>query len=96
MHTTLLDFYPRPASRRETNVIIYNKEKLKAYCSNIFTVNSGVVLSIGQTCRKLGAKQSHFLVALMKTLKCFEENHQNKFLLNCAKLTPTDTGNWLS
>ena len=89
----VLDFYPSPASLRKTNVPIHNKEKLKAYCSNIFTVNSGVVLSIGQTCRKLGAKQSHFLVALMKTLKCFEENHQNKFLLNCAKLTPTDTGN---
>ena len=51
--------------------------------------NSGVILAIGQTCKKLGAKQTHFLVALMKTLTCFEENQQNKFLLNLAKLMKT-------
>ena len=53
--------------------------------------NSGVILAIGQTCKKLGAKQAHFLVALMKTLKCFEENHQNKFLLNLSKMAPTNS-----
>merc|ERR1719167_194140 len=42
--------------------------------------NSGVVLSIAQPCRRLNAKQAHFLVAIMKSLHCYEPSqHQSKF-----------------
>ena len=68
------------------------ENELDANLEEIFASNnSGVILAIGQTCKKLGAKQAHFLVALMKTLKCFEENHQNKFLLNLSKMAPTNS-----
>ena len=71
------------------------ENELDANLEEIFQSNNfGVILAIGQTCKKLGAKQSHFLVALMKALKCFEENHQNKFLLNLSKMTPSNTGDY--
>ena len=34
--------------------------------------NSGVVLSLAQALRRLSAKQAHFLVAIMKSLHCYE------------------------
>ena len=54
-----------------------------AFESNI---NSGVILAICQKCQKLNAKQAHFLVALMKTLQCSDnQDKQNKFLLYLSR-----------
>ena len=42
--------------------------------------NSGVVLAMAQTLRRLQVKQAHFLVALMKSLHCFDPpQNQLKF-----------------
>lgn len=42
--------------------------------------NPGVLLSIGQACRKLASKQAHFLAALNKAFNCLEKN-QDKFFI---------------
>ena len=89
--------------RREILVLLLNCPSKKTFEQIGYKFRKNIPIKLFRGCfiywsnlksaRKLCDKQSHFLVAFMKTLQCFEENHENKLLLNCAKLTPTDTEN---
>lgn len=51
--------------------------------------HTGVLLSLGQACKRLGAKQGSYMQNLMKALDCFEpQERQNKFILCLCKLQP--------
>ena len=65
-----------------------DKEQFESWYEDVFdknleeilaSGNSGVVVSVSLACRRLNAKQAHFLVALMKALHCYEPSqHQEK------------------
>ncbi|TRY73701.1 hypothetical protein TCAL_00913 [Tigriopus californicus] len=57
-------------------------EELDEQIEEIFASgNTGVILNIAKTCRKMSAKQAHFLVALMKALHCYEPVDQQTKLV---------------
>lgn len=58
-----------------------NKEKFESWYENEFDANLekifdsknyGVLLALTQACKRLGAKQAHFLTAVMRSLGCYE------------------------
>ena len=54
--------------------------------------NSGVVLALAQTLRRLQLKQAHFLVSLMKSLHCFDPpQNQLKFATLLAYLSTKES-----
>lgn len=58
------------------------EQELDEMIGQVFTsgCSPGVLLSIGQACRKLAAKQAHYLAALGKAFNCFEKNQEKFFL----------------
>ena len=54
--------------------------------------NSGVILSLARVVRRLSVKQAHFLVAVMKSLHCYEPpQHQLKFVTLLAYLSTRES-----
>lgn len=54
--------------------------------------NSGVVLSLARAICRLGVKQAHFLVSIMKSLHCYEPSqHQLKFVPLLAHLSTRES-----
>ncbi len=52
-------------------------EELDENVEDLLSAGSpGVVVSVARACRRLSAKQSHFLVALMRALHCYEPAEQ--------------------
>lgn len=68
------------------------EEELDANVEKILqSGNSGVILALAQGCRRLAAKQAHFLVSLMKSLGCHDcPEKQKKFLATLVALKPVD------
>jgi len=80
----LLDFAVHPVANYPLQKLLANcsdKDMFDGWYSSVFDSNleeilfagnSGVILSIAQACKRLNTKQAHFLVALMKSLHCYE------------------------